>query len=63
MYTVGSQNWEDLYPDVKLPEGAPQDCTPSYIGKVALMFIFAFAFAGGFSYMLERMPDPTQQFY
>lgn len=57
------QNWEDLYPGGKLPEGGAQDCSPAYIGKVLLMFIFIFAFAGGLSYMLERLPDPTRSFY
>ncbi|KAG0558202.1 hypothetical protein M758_10G010900 [Ceratodon purpureus] len=58
----GVKNWEDLYPGGKLPEGGSQDCSPAYIGKVLLMFIFVFAFAGGLSYMLERLPDPTRPF-
>lgn len=54
------QNWEDLYPGGKLPEGGQQECTPLYVGKIVLVFIFIFAFAGGLSYMLERLPEVTQ---
>lgn len=59
----GVKNWEDLYPGGKLPEGGIQDCSPSYIGKVILMFILVFAFAGGLSYMLERLPNSTRPFF
>ncbi|KAH8940599.1 hypothetical protein BDL97_15G098100 [Sphagnum fallax] len=60
MQYFGVQNWEDLYPGGKLPEGGQQECTPLYIGKIVLVFIFIFAFAGGLSYMLERLPEVTQ---
>lgn len=56
----GVKNWEDLYPEGKIPEGGSQDCTPQYVGKMLVMFIFVFAFAGGLIYMLEQLPDPSR---
>jgi hypothetical protein len=53
----GAKSWEDLYPGGKLPEGGKQECTPAYLFKVLMMFVFIFGFAGALGYFLERMPE------
>jgi len=56
------QGWEEYYPGGVLPEGGKQDCTPEYITKVLLMFVFIFGFAGALGYFLERMPEMVPKY-